>query len=553
MKKLYTTLVIALLSIHSFAQAPNWAWAKSAGGIDNDQSNSIAIDAAGNTYITGSFASTTITFGGTTLTNNGSNSTNDVFIAKYDANGNVIWAKSAGGIDYDDVESIATDLAGNIYIIGGFRSPTITFGTTTLSNIGTANVFVVKFDSNGNVIWAKSANGTLNSFVWGNGIAIDAAGNASFTGYFGNTNITFGTTTLTNNSIGINNDVFIAKYDTNGNVLWAKSAGGTSDDFGRSISVDASGNSYITGVFSSPTITFGATTLTNNNSNDTADIFITKYDTNGNVNWAKSIGGTGDDYSRSIATNAVGNSYITGFFTSPSITFGTTTLTNNGSADILIAKYDANGNVVWAKSSGGNADDYSYSIAIDEIGNAFITGAFLSPIITFGATTLTNNGNYDIFVTKYDSNGNVLWAQSTGSIYGDFGGGIATETAGNTYITGAFQSPTITFGATTLTNNELFDIFIAKLGGTTGIAEMEKGETVLLAPNPFTSQLSISFNEAQKNTSIKLMNTLGECIQQLTTSNQQLILDMSGLARGMYFVQITDADKNVVNKKVIKE
>ena len=86
-----------------------------------------------------------------------------------------------------------------------------------------------------------------------------------------------------------------------------------------------------------------------------------------------------------------------------------------------------------------------------------------------------------------------------------------------------------------------------------GINEVSNSNIVSLFPNPFTSQLSISFNEAQKNTSIKLMNTLGECIQQLTTSNQQLILDMSGLARGMYFVQITDANKNVVNKKVIKE
>ncbi|MEI6488974.1 MAG: T9SS type A sorting domain-containing protein [Bacteroidota bacterium] len=559
MKRLCATIVIALISIHSFAQAPNWQWAKSAGGTNNDQGNSIAVDAAGNTYITGFFKGPTITFGATTVSNN-YNGSQDIFITKYDANGNALWAKSAGGFDNEYVSGIAVDASGNTYITGSFYGPTTTFGTTTLTNNGNCNIFVTKYDSNGNVIWAKSAGGT--SYDNAHSIAVDAAGNAIITGYFGSSTITFGTTTLTNNGGG---DILIAKYDTNGNVVWAKSAGGTGSDTGSSIALDAAGTATITGYYFSDTITFGATTLISNSNIGGGDnIFIAKYDTNGNVIWAKSAGGTYYDNASSIAVDAAGNATITGSLASPTVTFGTTTLTNNGigTSDIFIAKYDTNGNALWAKSAGGTDEDLGSGVAIDATGNTYITGRFQSPAITFGTTTLSKNGSNistDIFIAKYDTNGNVVWAKSVGGTSYDDSYSIAIDAVGNAYITGYFKSPTITFGATTLTNaistGSTTDFFIAKLDGTitTGIAEMENGETVLLAPNPFTSQLSISFNEAQKNTSIKLMNTLGECIQQLTTSNQQLILDMSSFARGMYFVQITDANKNVVNKKVIKE
>ncbi len=538
MKKLYTTLVIALISINSFGQAPNWVWAKNAVGTGQDVGNSIAVDATGNTFIAGRFDSPTITFGTITLTNS---AYPDIFIAKYDANGNVIWAKSAGGTGYDEVNSIITDATGDVYITGYFRSSTMTFGTTTLTNnssIGYSDIFIAKYDANGNLVWAKSVGGTNNDY--GSSIATDAIGNTYLTGAFQSPVITFGAMTLTNNGAY---NIFIVKYDTNGNVVWAKSAGGTYDNSGKSIVTDAAGNTTITGYFSSPTITFGATTLTNGVIFGDPDIFIAKYDTNGNVLWAKSASGNNDfAEGYSISNDASGNTIITGFFSSTIITFGTTTLTNNaginGSSDTFIAKYDTNGNMLWAKSAGGNSGDKGYSIATDAAGNSYLTGDFMSPTITFGTTTLTNNGGYDIFVAKYDTDGNVIWAKSAGGTGSDNGHSIATDAAGNTYIAGTFQSPTLTFGSTTLTNNGSYDIFIAKLDGTTGIAEIENGETVLLAPNPTTSHTTITFNEAQKNTSIKVMNTLGECIQQLTTSNQQLTLDMSGYAKGVYFVKI---------------
>ena len=140
--------------------------------------------------------------------------------------------------------------------------------------------------------------------------------------------------------------------------LWAQSAGGTSGDEGRSCATDASGNVIATGLFSSPTITFGTTVLTNAGGND---MFIVKYDPSGNVLWAKSAGGTSGAGGNSCTTDASGNIIATGYFTSPTITFGTTVLTNAnaGSSDIFIVKYDSGGNVLWAKSEGGTAFDWA--------------------------------------------------------------------------------------------------------------------------------------------------------------------------------------------------
>ena len=134
--------------------------------------------------------------------------------------------------------------------------------------------------------------------------------------------------------------------------------------------MNGSGNSYVTGGFDSNSITFGTTTLT---SAGGSDLFAVKYDTGGNVVWAKIAGGSNYDWSYSIAVEVSGNSFVTGYFRSSSITFGTTTLTNAGSVvtkDIYIVKYDASGNAVWAKSAGGSGDDYSTAIALAVSGNS---------------------------------------------------------------------------------------------------------------------------------------------------------------------------------------
>ena len=284
MKRIFILLPAIIFSLHVHSQ--NWLLARAATGSGQQEGLSIATDASGNVFVTGYFASPTITFGTTTLTNAGQY---DIFLVKYDGTGNVLWAKSAGGTGGDEGWSVSTDASGNVFATGVFSSPTITFGTTTLTNAGIAAIFIVKYDGAGNVLWAKSAGG-----IGGDGgysVATDVAGNVFATGVFSSPTITFGTTTLTNTSGGYA-DIFLVKYDGIGNVLWAKNAGGTVDDYGWSAATDVSGNVFVTGYFTSATITFGTTTLINNSFAGMEDIFLVKYDGAGNVLWAKSAGGT---------------------------------------------------------------------------------------------------------------------------------------------------------------------------------------------------------------------------------------------------------------------
>ena len=148
-----------------------------------------------------------------------------------------------------------------------------------------------------------------------------------------------GSSTLTST----NGNLFIAKYDASGNVLWAKSTAGAGDDgTGNSVSADAGGNVFVTGYFTSPTLTFGITTLTNAGGGGGSfpyDIFIAKYDAGGNVLWAKSVGGTGWDQGNSVSADAGGNVFVTGSFSSLSLTFGSPTLTLAGNNDVFIASH----------------------------------------------------------------------------------------------------------------------------------------------------------------------------------------------------------------------
>jgi len=546
MKKIILLFVaissLCFLSKISNAQSPDWLWAKSVGGVYNEKVNSVAVDVSGNIYVAGDFTSDTLIFGSTTLTNASYDDFPDIFLAKYDANGNVLWAKSAGGKFGDEANSVAVDASGNIYVTGDFESPTITFDSTTLTNAGFNDIFLTKYDANGNVLWAKSAGGKFGDEA--NSVAVDASGNIYVAGNISTPTFTFDSITSTLEEDMFSDNIFLAKYDANGNVLWEKSVGGEGEDYASSVAVDVSGNIYVSGDFESGALTFGSTTLVNT-SESHVDIFLAKYDANGNVLWAKSAGGKGDDEANSVAVDASGNIYVTGDFKSPTITFSSTTFSNpevysivmnvwgytyckiSNNADLFLAKYDANGNVLWAKSAGSKGDDVAKSVAVDASGNTYLVGYFSSHTLTFGSVTLTNADNAgpidisvmsnanarvfrtnDIFLAKYDANGNVLWAKSAGGTddvvqWAKSAGGtdddvaqsVAVDVSGNTYVAGKFQSPTLTIGYDTLTNAGSFDIFLVKSGsdGDTGINDLSKSSNNSVSQNTYRNNINTPF------------------------------------------------------------
>jgi len=488
MKKTSLIIILVLCSIALFAQNGDWLWAKQAGGASNDESYNIAVDANGNSYVTGNFTGSA-TFGSTTLTSSGYN---DIFVAKLDINGNWLWAKQAGGADYDEGKSIAVDANGNCYITGSFRG-SATFGTTTLTSSSWDDIFVAKLDNNGNWLWVKQAGGWYYD-DYGFGIAVDANGNSYVTG-------------------SSDWDIFVAKLDSNGYWFWTKQAGGTGTDMGFGIAVDANGNSYVTGNFTG-SATFGTTTLT---SSGDYDIFVAQLDSFGNWLWAKKAGGTNYDWCNSIAVDTNGNSYVTGDFRG-SATFGSTILTSDSDnyEEILIAKLDSNGNWLWAKQAGGIGNDEGYGITVDANGNSYITGCFYSSSATFGNTTLTSSGYNNIFVAKLDSNGNWLWAKQAGGAIDDCGYDIALDANGNSYVTGFFME-SANFGTSTLTSSGDRDIFVAKLGEVNSISIpdiISFSGIRSIYPNPFNPLTTIDYEISMPaDVKIEVYNNRGQLVR----------------------------------------
>jgi hypothetical protein len=214
--------------------------------------------------------------------------------------------------------------------------------------------------------------------------------------------------------------------------------------------VDVSGNIYVSGHFSSAPADFNAGgsggTLT---SSGGLDVFLAKYDAGGNYLWAKNMGGTGTDQSFGLAVDGNGNAYISGQFGPATANFniggsGADTLKSAGSSDIFLAKYDAAGNYLWAKSMGGRGADPGRGVAVDGRGNAYVTGFFHLDSADFNAGgsggLLTSAGGYDVFLAKYDAAGNYLWAKNMGGITHDYGWDVAVDGSGTVYVTGRYTS-----------------------------------------------------------------------------------------------------------------
>ncbi|MDY0326035.1 MAG: SBBP repeat-containing protein [Candidatus Cloacimonadaceae bacterium] len=445
------------------AQTPDWLWARKAGGTNDDEAKSIACDSSGNTYATGSFSGSA-TFGDSTLISSGFR---DIFVSKLDSAGNWLWTTRAGASNSDDYGSgIAVDNAGNVYLTGYFglhAGSSADFGDGTLICSGSSEIFVAKLDSAGNWLWAKSAGGTGADF--GRSIAVDSEANVYLTGRYAGP-VSFGSFSLPCNG---NSDIFIAKLDNAGNWLWARRTGGVNGvDESWGIALDSAANIYLTGEFYA-NVSFGNTTLI---SSGEAEIFVAKLDSGGNWLWAKKAGGVSTDRSYAIAVDSAANIYLTGDFynnAGSSSTFGTTTLTSSGGRDIFVAKLSSDGNWLWAKSAGGIGVDCGYGIAVDSSSQVYLTGCFgylAGANASFGSSTLTGSGDYDIFVAKLDSEGNWLWAEKAGGTNADYASGIALDGYSQVYLTGyygAYVGGSTNFGGTILTSIGQKDIFVAKL------------------------------------------------------------------------------------------
>ena len=375
----------------------------------------------------------------------------------------------------------------------------------------------------------------------------DAAGNVIITGSFKSKYLAFGTDTVWN-SLATTDAMFVIKYDSAGNYIWANGSGGGGYQFGYAVATDAAGNVFVSGSYNSNAITFGDSTLSNSGAGFD-DMFLVKYNAAGTVQWARNAAGTNDDAASAMGTDAHGNVYVAGNFVSSTLVFGTTTLTNHGGTDMFVVKYNNAGTVKWAKSNGGAGSEAVHGIAIDDTAGVVMTGNYGSSSIGFGTTTLTNDsaGTMDLFIAKYDSLGNIKWAKTTGGPTSN-ANGVATYPPGNVYVTGDFSDSTFSFGTNVLLNSintGSTDLFVARytqLALSVPMVAVQQHK-IALYPNPADGTINAVLDETGY-TNISVFDVTGRAVYQspLTGTEKAVKISTGALKSGVYNLRVTRND-----------
>jgi len=398
------------IATHSTAKG----WARTWGGPSWDKGYGVATDGNSNVYVTGWFIGTVDFDPGSAVDEHTANSSYDIFLSKFDSNGEFQWARTLDGAGPEYGCAVAVDGSGNVYVAGG-----------------AGDVFLTKFDSNGEFQWTRTWGGEYADR--GFGVAVDGSGNIYVTG----------------SSVKI----FLRKYNSNGEFQWSRTWGHYSEfikwDNGYGVAVDVSGNVYVTGYFVDTTDFDPGPGVDMHKCNGGGelgdDVFLSKLNSNGEFQWARTWGWHDIDRGYAVAVDGSGNACVTGCFNGK-VDFdpgpGVDEHTANDGAGAFFSKFDSNGEFLWAHTWGGSSGARGHGAATDGYGCAFITGSF-SGAVDFdpgpGVDWHGSNGLSDIFLSKFDFNGEFLWARTWGEIsQGDGGYGVAIDGSGNAYVTGDF-------------------------------------------------------------------------------------------------------------------
>ncbi|GAB3291501.1 hypothetical protein GCM10027348_09760 [Hymenobacter tenuis] len=517
-----------LLSKAAVAQFPAFAWA-SGGEKPKDydqqaQARGVATDAAGNTYVVGTFRQT-LTLGATTLTSVGDY---DVFVAKLNAEGVYQWAVRAGGRGEDIGNGITLDAAGHLYITGNTDSWQGDFGAYAIQNPHfNINLFVAKLDANGQWLQlAQTLGDNSNNFVYGNDLVVDAAGNVYVTGGLRGYHVEFGSTTVFNEG-GYN--AFVAKLSPSGEWLWAVVEGGLGGyDFGNGIDLDASGNVYVTGNLDGYYGRFGTTIL--RKTGEWSSMFVTKLDPAGNWLWAVLGGGTartlGNDL---IVDKAASSVYVVGNVAGQLAAFGATSLPKTDrNNDVVVAKLSTEGAWQWAVRGGGPENDLGMGIALGQAGNVTITGSFSGARVPFGILpVLTSVGKSDVLVAQLDAAGSWRWALGGGgNKKGENTGlGIALTPQGDALVAGTFKGPAIRLGETEVPGGAAYYDYFADRFFATRVTNLQDRSAAEFTVWPNPSRGTVWAAGLEPNQPVQVFDTMG----RLVISDARPAYDIEGL------------------------
>ncbi|MBK7856556.1 MAG: SBBP repeat-containing protein [Bacteroidetes bacterium] len=387
------------------------------------------------------------------------------------------WVRQIGSAAADFANDVVIDAAGNVYVVGEFYN-TVDFdpgvGVVNLTSAGNADVFIIKYTSAGNLVWARKMGGAEGD--GGYAIALDGSNNVYIQGTFRSTaDFDPGATAFNLTSAGLA-DVFVCKLTNAGIFTWAKRFGGTANEYSTDIEIDNAGSVITTGRFGG-TVDFDPGVGVANLAGGPVDAFISKLSSAGNYVWVKHITCTSSVFIESMTEDAAGNLYFTGSFHEtadfdPGATTANLTVTACSSTNAFVLKLNATGIFQWVKRFGGTNSTWAYGIKVGNTGTIYTTG-FFEGTADFdpgtGTVNLVSAGNRDVFLSRLNSSGNFLSATRIGSTGEDGGGVITVDPAGNIYISGRYSATTdFNPGAGTAnrTATGVYDCFILKLSST---------------------------------------------------------------------------------------
>ena len=417
-------------------------WVDSFGASGNEYGQVVAIDPGGDVIVVGGYDAAS-SLGPVGLPSFGQA---DIFVAKLDPVGNVIWAKGFGSTGADYATGVAVDAQGNIAVTGSVAG-SVDFGGGTLAGSGLDDIFLLELGPTGNLLWAKVIGSAESD--QGYGVAFDSAGKLFATGSFQGT-IDLGAGPLT--SLG-STDLYVARFFQSGQAVWSKSYGGASSDYSSGLVIDASGNLLVTGGFLGP-VDFGTGPLT---TPGYYDAFVAKITAMGQTVWAKQLkGGAGmGNYAlpAALAVESTGAVVVGGYFYGQ-VDLGGGPLTSAGGTDAFLARFDASGVFTYGKRFGGSyvypgqpkyVTDAILGVAVDAGDNAVIVGEYIDTI-DFGGGPLAKSPYGGGFLARVAPTGQQISAKAYGNdVSYVAASGVAVRSSGDAVVTGSFTG-TVDFG-----------------------------------------------------------------------------------------------------------
>lgn len=538
MKKYIILLVLIIYTLAAFSQ--NWQWAKHIGSASFYGERAKVISDGTNVYVVGSYGGI-MYLPNDTLYCMGNN---DIFIIKYDASGNELWSKTLGGIntnmlDYESASGTYDPVNNCIYLAGNFIG-TANFGSTILtSTYDSSDIFVARMDLSGNFIWAKKAgsNRIDKTYIFaqpdGN---VLLSGKVADTAYFDTVQVLPGG--------------FFARYDAAGNVLWAKHKMNGPEKYQTSI-VFIDNDFIIAGTADSAT----GTTIIDTASftvNGTYDGFLARFDSAANLIWLKIFGGSGNGGLNCISVDANKNIFGSGSIRD-TVIYGTDTL-NSIANDFLITKLDENGNLIWNRTGNSSANAGASCIISGADGKCYISGAFQGNT-TFGTFNINANSNQDMYITRYDDNGNCLGIRHFGEASGN---SVAVDNAGQVYCLGNFKNA-VNIGNTNFTSFDNQDIYLAKIDEITGIGgdhRTASNELIIYAnPNKGTFNIKIPDEiKTYKDAWMYIYDNTGKETARFSLDNQSDYphFNVANSAKGLYTVKLIQGNKSYSGQMIIE-